>query len=105
MRSTCGFVHAVEELPRVRRESLDATPLPSAYGVSNTSDDLPGPDTPVATRQLTGVNVEVNVFEVVLPSAADADVGGGECGDIRRQRGRNGICACGTRAGAGMGVG
>ena len=69
------LVHAVEKLPGVGRKGFDIAPLPlGKQGVEDqgrlarsarTGDD----------RQFAGAQVEIEVLEVVLPGAADADEG------------------------------
>ncbi len=70
-------VHAVEELARVGAEGLDVAAL--AFGVQRVEHQArlaraarPGDD-----RHLAGADVEVEVLEVVLSRAADADDAGG----------------------------
>ena len=68
-----GLLHALEELPRVRRERLDVAPL--SLGVDRVEGERrlaragrPGDDGEGAPRDL-----EVEAFEIVLPRAADDD--------------------------------
>ena len=67
------LVHAVEELPRVRREGLDVAPLP--FGIQRVEHERglararhAGDD-----DQLVQRHIEVEVLQIVLARAADAD--------------------------------
>ena len=68
-------VHAVEELPGVGREGLDVTPLP--FGVERVEDQraLAGAGNTRDHDQLAGGQIQVEVAQVVLAGAADADPG------------------------------
>ena len=85
------LVHAVEELPRVRRERLDVAAL--TFGVQGVEDQrgLARPETPVTTissrRQL-----ERQVLQVVLAGAVDRD-GVGHEGSEKRWSRRHGATA------------
>ncbi len=67
------LVHAVQELPRVGRERLDVAAL--ALGVERVEDErgLARARRPRDDDELAGGKVDVEVLEVVLPGAADAD--------------------------------
>ena len=80
-----GLVHAVEELARVRRERLDVTPL--ALGVQRVEHQRglararhAGHDHQFAQR-----NLEVEVLQIVLARAADADRFARRCGRCRHR--------------------
>jgi hypothetical protein len=76
-RSTAGLVHAVEELARVGAEGLDVATL--ALGVEGVEDQA-GLARAARARdhgELAGADVQVEVLEVVLARAADADQPGG----------------------------
>ena len=66
-------VHAVEELPRVGREGLDIAPL--AFGIERVEHQarLARAARAGDHRHLAGADVEVEVLQVVLAGAADAD--------------------------------
>jgi hypothetical protein len=66
-------VHAVQELPRVGAEGLDVAAL--AFGVQRVEDQaaLARAAGPGDHRQLAGADVQVEVLQVVLAGAADAD--------------------------------
>ena len=66
-------VHAVEELPRVGAEGLDVAPLP--FGIQRVEHQagLARTRGPGDHRHLAGADVEVQVLQVVLACAADAD--------------------------------
>ncbi len=68
-----GAVHAIEELARVGREGLDIAPL--AFRIQRVKHQarLARPARPRHHGEFTGANVEVEVLQVVLPRAADAD--------------------------------
>jgi hypothetical protein len=84
-------VHAVQKLPRVGRERLDVAAL--SFGKQRVEHQA-GFARPAGAghhRQLTGADVQVEVAQIVLPRAADAD--------DARWRGRLGIdcasvCTC-----------
>ena len=67
------LVHPVEELARICRECLDVATL--AFGIQRVEHQarLAGTAGAGDHRQFAGAQVEVEVFEVVLPGAADAD--------------------------------
>ena len=71
------LVHAVEELPRVRAESLDVAPLP--FRVERVEDErrLPGAGDAGHHDELVQRQLEREVLEVVLAGAPDDDRGGG----------------------------
>ena len=67
------LVHAVEELPRVRREGLDVAAL--ALGVQRVEHQR-GFSRPADARdhdQFVQRQIEIEVLEIVLARAADAD--------------------------------
>src|SRR4029077_20889321 len=70
-----GLVHAVEELPRVRAESLDVAPLP--LGVERVENERGFPRSRDAgdDDELPRRYLEREVLEVVLAGAADDDRG------------------------------
>jgi hypothetical protein len=83
-----GPVHAVQELPGVRRERLDVATL--ALGVDGVEDQraLPGARYAGDDHQLAQRNVEVELAQVVLPGAADADrIARNDLGGWRVRRG------------------
>ncbi len=91
------LVHAIEKLPRVRREGLDVTAL--AFGVQRVENErgLAGAGHARDDDELVERNVEVEVLEIVLARAAHEDgitrgVGHSVTGvDIEsRERGRRG---------------
>ena len=69
----CRFVHAVQELARVGRKSLYIAPL--AFCVQRVKDQAGFARTAGACDhgQFAGANVQVQVFEIVLPRSANAD--------------------------------
>jgi len=84
-------VHAVEELARVGAEGLHVAPL--AFGVERVEHQarLARTARPGHDRHLAGADVEIEVLEVVLASAADADEAGGHAvlsGPETRRSGR-----------------
>ena len=70
-------VHPLEELARVGAEGLDVAALP--FGVQRVEDQarLARAARPGHHRHLPGAEVEIEVLEVVLSRAADADDAGG----------------------------
>src|SRR5262249_17465521 len=66
-------IHTIEELARIRREGLDVAPL--AFGVKRVENEraLARPGDAGHHDQLAGRQVEIEVLEVVLARAADAD--------------------------------
>ena len=68
-----GFVHAVQKLARVGAEGFHITPL--AFGEQGVKHQagFARAAGPGDHGQLSGANVEVKVFEVVLACSADAD--------------------------------
>ena len=67
------FVHAVQKLPRIGAESLDIPAL--AFGVQGVKHQtrFAGAAGPGHHGQLTGADVQIDVFEVVLTGAANAN--------------------------------
>src|SRR5690606_4771516 len=86
-----GLVHAIQELARIRREGFDVAAL--ALGVQRIERQGAFPGTGYAgdDGQLARGECNVEVFEIVLAGAGDADV--------RAHVGRR--CSCG-RTGAGV---
>ncbi len=78
------LVHAVQELARVGAEGLHITAL--AFGEQRVEHQagFARPARPGDHGQFAGANVQVNVLQVVLARAADADqpVAGGRCGGV-----------------------
>ena len=81
------LVHAVEELPRVRRERLDVASL--AFGVERVEDErrLAGARNPGDHDQLVRGKLERQVLEVVLACAAYRDRLAGRRRAASRERG------------------
>src|ERR1019366_2081469 len=77
-------VHALEELARVGAESLDVAPLP--FRVQRIEDETRLPRAARARHDghLAGAQVEVEVLEVVLSRAANADDAGTHRGGLSR---------------------
>ena len=73
MASTWGRSHAVEEMARVGREGLNVPAL--SFGVQRIEDErgLARPAHPRDDDQLVDGNVEVEILEVVLARAANAN--------------------------------
>ena len=73
-------VHAVEELARVGAEGLDVAPLP--FGIQRVEHQarLARAARAGDHRHLAGAQIEVEVLEVVLSGAADADASGHRVG-------------------------
>ena len=88
-----GLVHAVEELPNVRREGLDVAAL--AFGVERVEGErgLAGAGGAGDDGELAEGEVEVEVAEVVLAGAADRDDGWGWAGLFLGHGGRLGGAA------------
>jgi len=92
-----GPVHAVEELPRVGREGLDIAAL--TLGVQSVEHQraLARARDAGHDDQLAGRDVEVEVGEIVLARAANADraprVGGHGLGIVGHRRARRGTAA------------
>ncbi len=74
-RIDLGFVHAVEELPRVRAEGLDVAPLPLGVERVENERGFPRPRHPGDDDELARGDLEREVLEVVLAGAADDDRG------------------------------
>ena len=70
-----GFVHAVEELSRIGRERFDVATL--SFGVERVEGERTFARAAHARDhgQLAGVQGQVQVLEVILASASDADGG------------------------------
>ena len=66
-------IHAIEKLARIRREGLDVAPLP--FGVERVEDEgaLPRAGDARHHDQVPGGKIEVEVAQIVLTRAADAD--------------------------------
>jgi hypothetical protein len=70
-----GAVHAVEELARIGREGFYVAPLTLGVQCVEHQRRLARTARPGHDRQLTRVDVEVEVLEVVLAGTANADIG------------------------------
>src|SRR5688572_10142121 len=75
-----GFIHAIEKLPRVRRETLDVPPL--SFGIENVESEARLSRTTDSGdhRQLVERDFYIDVFKVVLLCAGNrnrASVGSG----------------------------
>ena len=68
-----GSVHAVEKLPRIGAEGFDIAPL--AFGIQGVEDQtrFARAARPRHDRHLAGADIEVEILQVMLPRAADAD--------------------------------
>ena len=69
-------VHAIEKLPRIGAEGLDIAPL--ALGIQGVENQarLARPARAGDDRHLAGADVQVEILQVVLAGAADADEAG-----------------------------
>ena len=67
------LVHAVQELSGIGTECLDITPLAFSKQRVKHQTGLPRSTGPCDNGQLTGANVQINVFEIVLTSTANLD--------------------------------
>ena len=98
-----GLVHAVEELPDVRREGLDVAAL--ALGIEGVEGErgLAGARGAGDDGELAEREIEVEALEAVLAGAADGDDGGGRGGLLRGHGGSlgrtawsaSGVCGAG----------
>ncbi len=68
-----GLVHAIQELACVRREGLDVTALPLGIQRVEHQRRLPGTAHPGHDDQLVEGEVQVEILEIVLTRATDAD--------------------------------
>jgi len=76
-----GPVHALEELARVGAEGLDVAALPLGVERVEHQARFPRAARPGHDRHFAGADVEVEVLEVVLTGASDADDAGGHGAD------------------------
>ncbi len=75
IRSTCGLSHAVQELAGVGEKRFDVAPLPFGIQGIEGQGALPRGRIRRSRRRFAGGERYVQVFEVVLASANDADFG------------------------------